>query len=149
MQQTNPGSATGIFAGADLPIGFPAITLKQGTIAAGSTSANVWTPSLSTLKFRLLGWEISYTINDNLGTAADITVSLEDGGTGFLSWGVYIPATVPAGPGIVLVSRVRLLPAGGYLSSALNNSLTLNLSSAVTNGTFQCIAWGLEASAQA
>ena len=143
-QQTYLGAGSGIQAVADLPIGVAPVTLHQGVIAATGTSAVVWTPSASTLRFRLLGWEIVYTDNATLATAAIITVSLLDGATVICSWPVFIPATAISAAGTLLVSRIEKLPAGGYNSLALNNNLSLSLSSAVVGGSFQAMTWGLE-----
>ncbi len=143
-QQTYLGAGSGIVAVTDLPIGVAAATLKQGVIAAGGTSVVVWTPSLSTLRFRLMGWEIVYTDNATLATAAIVTFSLLDGATTILSWPVFIPATAISAAGTLLVSRIEKLPAGGYVSGARNNNLSLSLSSAIVGGSIQATVWGLE-----
>lgn len=145
MQQVNPGNSTGIIATGRLPINFPSCDIHEGFVAAGAVAGTIWTPSASTLRFQILGWELSYTANATLSVGALVTVTLADGGTPIpgCSWQVYIPAAIPAGAGLFIVSRM-VLPAGGKNSVAVNNALTLGLSTAIVGGVFQAIVVGLE-----
>lgn len=106
----------------------------------------IWTPSASTLKFRLMGFDISVTSEAAIsGGATECVIALLDGSTDIgLSWTVYIPAASVAAPfGCQKIATIAL-PGNGILSAAANNVLTLDVETSLTTGKFIVNAWGTE-----
>jgi hypothetical protein len=110
--------------------------------AAGNTA--VWTPG-SGNKFRLLGYVISVTGDASLAAAGRLSISLADAATtlNFIHQ-VYLPAAAPAAPLQQGFQVILPLGAFGVLSAAANNALNVQLSSALTSGLVNVIAYGTE-----
>ncbi len=137
-----PGPNSGKQAVFTFPYGMPADFIYGGNIASGSTSLDIWTPGTGN-KFRLMGFTLSISGGATQGTAGDLQIFLKDGTATIpgCSWYTYV-GTSAVSFDTVLVPTILL--CGGYLSSATNNILSLNLGSALTGGHVNITVFGLE-----
>jgi len=99
----------------------------SGSIAAGSTSATIITGSPS---FFFTSAFIYVDPNAVVGTAADIVFSLKDGSNTIFQRSLYIPTALQPTYNNVIAELTDL----DYISTAASQSLTLNLSAALSTG---------------
>jgi hypothetical protein len=118
-------------------------TFKTATATAAGDTA-VWTPT-SGKKFRLMGYCIDVTNNSVLGSAGTETIALRDATTAIgITNSVFIPATALTG-GAPLLHVCNSGLGNGYLSSAANNVLNVNLGTALgATGVVRVNVWGTE-----
>lgn len=114
------------------------------TVTATSSGNNaVWTPT-SGKKFRLMGYAIYAPDDVQAGSAGDIDVTFQDGSTpiglGFTFWAPDNTSTSNRHND----SSGAVQLGNGYLSSAANNVLNMNLSAAITLGKIRVTVWGTE-----
>lgn len=120
----------------------PTVFKQISTAATGSTV--LWTPG-SGNKFRILKFKIQVTANAVAAAAGVLVIALEDAATVIpLSHSVFIPAAAGATLAGQYDSGWIDLGQFGYLSSAANNALNVNLSFALTGGVVNVIACGTE-----
>ena len=120
----------------------PAVFHSAVATAAGNTA--VWTPT-SGKKFRLMRFMLVLTDEAARAAAGDITVKFQDATTDIgIGLPVYVPAAAIAAPIGEAWSSGWIDIGNGYLSAAANNVLNVNLSAALTAGTFGVIAAGTE-----
>lgn len=114
-------------------------TLKEldSITAAGSTT--IWTPTAGK-RFRLMGLII--TLSKDAACAGAEIINILDGGTTIMAFNISSAALVATGNEIV-IGPINF-PANGYLSTAVNNLLRLNLGGALTAGSCAVNAWGCE-----
>lgn len=120
-------------------------TFVQGVVFAAAATGAIWTPAAGK-RFRLLGFSILATANAACATN-DLKLDLRDSVAGnfIASFPFFAPTVgVTANPGTLIIAIPHSFGANGYLSSAINNVLTLNLSVALTAGTIRVNAWGTE-----
>lgn len=110
--------------------------------ASGDTA--VWTPSASTLKFRLMGGVLTIPPNVNRAAGGVITATFRDGTTDLkVTFDIFVPTTaVTTGNGATVIPFT--LPGNGILSATANNKLNLNLSAAITTAAIRATVWGTE-----
>ena len=100
--------------------------------AIGSTA--LWTPAAGK-KFRVLGY--TFTLPSTATSVAGTVITLKDGVTTIFTL-IAMGATTGA-----LTGNVRL-NGNGYLSSAADNVLNIDLSAALTVGQIAVSVWGTE-----
>lgn len=106
------------------------------TLSATATGDNtVWTPT-SGKKFRLMGYTIS--VAGTLASLGPLTLQIKDGATVVYNHIVAVAATL-AGD-----SQISASLGQGYLSTAANNTLRLNLGGTLLTGAATINAWGTE-----
>lgn len=118
-------------------------TFKTVATAANGNTA-LWTPAAGK-KFRLMGYRVDVTGNAAAAAGAVKTISLFDGAAGAtgLVHSVFVPGAALAA-GALYTSGWIDLGKLGYLSTAANNVLNVNLSTALTAGVVRVIACGTE-----
>jgi len=114
--------------------------VKQVTATASGTTS-IWTPSNSSLKFRLMRYRIQCPGNTTTGSAGQLTVQFYDAASAMpIVEQIYLPASAFAGgyttPWIDLGHGVK--------SATANNALGVNLSAAITAGGIQVLVCGTE-----
>jgi|SRR5579872_611899 len=116
---------------------------KSATAAASGDNA-IWTPSASTLKFRLMGGIITIPNIVNRTGGASTKMTFRDGTTDLnLAFYPLIPTTsVATVAGCTTIPFT--LPGNGILSAAANNVLNLNLAAAISTGAIGVTVWGTE-----
>lgn len=110
--------------------------------SAGSTI--VWTPSSSSLRFRLMGYSLQLTGNATISVAGVNTLTFLDNVT---SIGHAADLFIPALSVALLGGSPPLIytfPGNGYLSSTLNNKLNVSLSAALLTGSIRINVVGTE-----
>lgn len=116
--------------------------IKSASATASGNTA-VWTPSAGR-KFRLLKFQLFLTSDATIASGGLLTVKFQDATT---DAGISVPVYVP-GTGGTLAGGWRSgtvdFGGWGYISSAANNVLNVNLSSALTAGSLGVIACGTE-----
>lgn len=117
-------------------------SFKTATITASGNTA-IWTPTTGK-KFRLMGYSINAPDDVQAGAAGDVDVTFNDAGVaiglGFTFWSPDNTSTSNRhmdNSGVVQLGN-------GYLSSAANNVLNVNLSAAITQGKIRVTVWGCE-----
>lgn len=116
----------------------PAIFKAAQATAAGSTA--LWTPSVATLKFRLLGGVI--VLSKEAACAGAEFVELLDGSAHItLRWD--FSAVALAAIGVCTVIPFDLKP-NGYISATAGNVLNISLNGALTAGNCSVSVWGVE-----
>jgi hypothetical protein len=123
----------------------PTVFKQASTRATGNTA--LWTP-LTGNKFRIQKFKIQVTGDSNTAAATQLTIGLQDATTDIgVSHIVNIPATV----GLISTSINDGYDSGwidlgtfGYLSTAANAVLNINLSSAILTGLVNVLACGTE-----
>lgn len=117
-------------------------TYKTVTTQASGDTA-VWTPT-SGKKFRLKQFMIEITNEATAGSATDLALALRDATTAIgLTFSAYIPTSGATTAGVCFnTGWIKL--GFGYLSSAANNVLNINLSSALSAGVVRVTAAGTE-----
>lgn len=112
------------------------------TAAAGNTA--LWTPAAGK-KFRLMRYMVTVTDQATQAGAGTLTFSLFDGAAGVTGQvhDVFVPALGLVNTGSLYTSGWIDL-GNGYLSTAANNVLNINLSAALTAGTVRVICCGTE-----
>lgn len=121
------------------------IPSKFFTITATASGDNaIWTPT-SGKKFRLMGWSLQATAEVAIsGGAADLDVIFRDGTTAIgQGASFYIPQTGATSSQIDDFTGWHML-GNGYLSTAANNVLNLNLSTTLTSGKVRVNVCGTE-----
>lgn len=111
--------------------------------AAGNTL--LWAPT-SGKRFRLLGCKVMATHNIAIASGGTLDIRLYDGAAASigLSHTIYCPATaITNAPGVAFDSGWIDLK-NGYISTAINNSLYVNLSAALSAGGVQVVVAGME-----
>jgi len=112
------------------------------TTASSSGNTAVWTPQTGN-KFRLMGYVIYLTGDATLGSAGDLEVTFQDNTTAIgLGFSSYVPGALTAGE-VTLTSGVVQL-GNGYVSTAANNVLHINLATALASGECRVTVWGTE-----
>ena len=120
----------------------PAIFKSAVATASGNTA--VWTPTTGK-KFRLMRFMIVLTDEAVRAVAGDITVKFQDATTDIgVSFPVYVPATAIGSPIGEAWTSGWIDLGNGILSAAANNVLNINLSAALTAGTFGVLVAGTE-----
>lgn len=118
----------------------PNVFLSVATSSAGDTT--IWTPTTGK-SFVLMGYSIEITNNVSLGAGGVVTAQLKDGTSliGFAK-SIYAPliAVLQAGSFDTGWRHIK----SGYVSSAVNNSLKVNLSAALVTGVCRVTIIGLE-----
>lgn len=102
--------------------------------AAGATA--VWTPS-SGKKFRLMGVVIS--VAASLASSGEEVIQIQDAATTISYFSVPLESTMAQTSPIVLSMK-----GNGYLSSAANNALNINLGTVLASGHVSIFAYGTE-----
>lgn len=123
------------------PFRIPNIMKSGAATAAGATA--LWTPT-SGKKFRLMRYLIELTANASQSVAGFLSIELQDGSTGF---GTFRSVFVPGTAGTTLAgwwSTPWIDLGNGYLSTAANNVLNINLGAALATGTFRVQCAGTE-----
>lgn len=114
---------------------------KYGNLTTGAMSMTVWTP-VAGKKFRLLGYTLDIS-NDIAEAALDTAVLVRDGGNIIFDHACTIPAvsiaTVAGGKSIIVV-----LNGNGYLSTVINQTITVTVGANLTAGRITMTAWGTE-----
>jgi hypothetical protein len=135
------GTAAGTKSGASMartPTQF-----KQATATASGDTA-VWTP-LTGNKFRLLKFKLQLTADAIQASGGRITILLRDATTDIgVGHVVYVPAAGATALNAGWQSEWIDLGQFGYLSTAANAVLNVNLSAALTAGVCNVIAAGTE-----
>jgi hypothetical protein len=117
-------------------------TFKTATATASGDTA-LWTPT-SGKKFRLMRFTLQITSDAATTGGADIDIILRDSTTGLAAaLTVFVPAVAATTFGAT-VTTGWVDWGNGYLSSAANNVLNINLSAALTAGKVRAIAVGTE-----
>lgn len=109
--------------------------------ATGDTA--IWTPTTGK-KFRLMGYSIEFSSNISIALGALINATLKDGSTAMgMGMSLWAPlASVATGSGYIGTPWRDM--KNGYLSSAVNNILYLNMSGALSGGTARVNLMGRE-----
>lgn len=116
--------------------------IKTSTATASGDTA-VWTPT-SGLKFRVMKYQIDVTADAATSGGADIDIVLRDSSTAIGTGGsVYVPAVAGTAFGNGYSTGWRDL-GNGYISTAANNVLNVNLSAALTSGKVRVNIAGTE-----
>ena len=120
----------------------PAIFKSAVATASGNTA--VWTPTTGK-KFRLMRFMLVLTDEAARAVAGDITVKFQDATTDTgISLPVYVPATAIGSPIGEAWTSGWIDLGNGIASAAANNVLNINLSAALTAGTFGVLVAGTE-----
>jgi len=115
----------------------PAISIGHGI------ANEIWQPAAGK-KFRLLGFTLTLTENASVVGGGIHTVQFYDGANPMpFLYDVYLPGTALLQPGTCFNINVELGPIG-YLSSAINNILSIDLSSALASGQWRVNLRGTE-----
>lgn len=120
----------------------PTVFRRIAATATGSTA--LWTPGTGN-KFRLLRLFVEITNDAKAAAAADLVIKLLDSATDInIDFMCFIPtaAATTLGPGYS--TGWIDLGSFGILSAAINNVLNVNLSFALTGGSVNVIACGVE-----
>lgn len=120
---------------------YPEIFKSATATASGNTT--VWTPT-SGKRYQLLKVQFFATADATLNTGAVLTVKLQDNTTDI---GVSVPVYVPTTGGTALggwSSGAIDLGKYGKRSSAINTTLNVNISAALTAGSIGVMAFGTE-----
>lgn len=118
----------------------PNIFKTATATALGDTA--VWTPAAGK-KFRLMGMTLEISANASLASAGVNTILMRDATTAIgVGFSPFIPGA--AGTAFVASGAYTLALGNGYLSSAANNVLNLNLGTALATGVCRVNAWGTE-----
>jgi len=129
------------FAGTWERLRTPTIFKTSNVFAGGATT--IWTPAAGK-KFRLMGYRMSLPGDAACAAIQTLDLELRDGGAVItLRDAVQVPAAAGATPSLY-VSPWVLLPGNGYLSSAANNVLAVNLGFAFTVSALRVTAVGTE-----
>jgi hypothetical protein len=123
----------------------PIIFKTVQATASGNTA--VWTPTTGK-KFRLMRFKIQLTANATLAAAGVLTVSFQDATTGIgVAQDFYVGQ-------VALTAATALFTVGdesgwidlgnGYISTAANNVLNVNLSAALASGNIRVFCCGTE-----
>jgi hypothetical protein len=117
-------------------------TFKTASVTALGNTA-LWTPGAGK-KFRVMRFKIDVTAQVAAAAGATLVVGLQDAATDIsLSTSVFVPAaSVTTGYGAFTTGWLDL--GNGYLSTAANNVLNVNLSSALTAGAVRVTVCGTE-----
>jgi hypothetical protein len=107
---------------------------KLTALVTASGDTAVWTPATGK-KFRVLGGQLLVSAATTTATTAAVT--LKDGATNFLFLN-YLNATN------VAQTVPFTFPGNGYLSTAVNTALNLNLGAVLTAGGVALTVWGTE-----
>lgn len=116
--------------------------IKTATATASGDTA-VWTPT-SGLKFRVMKYQIEVTADAATSGGADVDVVLRDATTAIgAGASIYCPAVAGTSFGNGYTTTWRDL-GNGYVSTAANNVLNVNLSAALTSGKVRVNVAGIE-----
>ena len=116
----------------------------KSAVATASGNTAVWTPTTGK-KFRLMRFMLVLTDEAAQGVAGDITVKFQDATTDIgISLPVYVPAAAIGSPIGEAWTSGWIDLGNGILSAAANNVLNINLSAALTGGTFGVLTAGTE-----
>ena len=138
---TTVGALASVYSGATFDFERTPKVFKTAT-ASSSGNTSVWTPT-SGKKFRLMGLDFQLSENSTLGSGAVINIQFQDGTNPIGPvFSPFIPATPITGIGAEVTSMYSL--GNGILSALANNTLNINLSSALTAGSVRVNAWGTE-----
>lgn len=128
-------------AGATEILRTPDTFLKIAVTAAGQTA--VWTPAAGH-RFRLMGFIITLSDDATLAVAGETTLTLQDAAAAIHAFDFWLPSVAITTALGICPPIVVNLPQNGYLSSAINQALNANLSTALATGKFRVNAWGAE-----
>lgn len=118
----------------------PAVFKSNLATAAGRTT--VWTPTAGK-KFRIMAYSIEITADCAQAVAGDFLVSLTDAAaTLTFQFATFVPGAAGATQGRAGTGWVQL--GNGYLSSAANNVVGVNLPAALTSGEVLAVVIGTE-----
>lgn len=117
--------------------------MYKTTVATASGDTAVWTPT-SGKKFRVMGYQIQMSSNASLAAGAVLEIVLRDGATPIgVGSSVFVPTiAVTTTPG--MSNSGWILLSNGFLSSAANNVLNVNLSAALVTGEVRVVVMGTE-----
>jgi hypothetical protein len=136
----SPGTLKNEYRNTIEPLKTPTIWRLQNVVNAGDTA--VWTPAAGK-RFRWMGGSISVPGRTTLAAAGFETISFHDGGGAInISYDIALPAAVALIP--QNWSETFNFPGNGYISTAINNPLIVNLSAALTAGYIHVNVWGTE-----
>lgn len=109
----------------------PTIFKTANVFAAGSTT--IWTPAAGK-KFRLMAYRVLISGDAAMAAANKQNIALTDGGVNIGQQDdVFLPAVSGTTPTLYVGPWV-IYPSNGYLSTAANNVLAVNLGFAITTG---------------
>lgn len=111
-----------------------AVFKTAAVTAAGATT--VWTPT-SGKRFRLMGYTLS--VSGTVAATGTQVIELLDAATIFAQHGATVQSVTPQGD-----TQIGLDYGNGYLSSGVNNVLTINLGTAMATGAVYANLWGTE-----
>ena len=131
----NPANAT--WERQRTPTVFKAV---NGVTATGSTA--VWTPAAGK-RFRLMGFTITVSGNAARAAGSSTIIGLLDVAAVIFQVNPFVPAAAATTMGADFVVTV-LFPGNGYLSTAINQTLNVNLGGALTVGQVAVSAFGTE-----
>lgn len=113
--------------------------------ATGTVSGNtaIWTPT-SGKKFRIMRVMLEVTANVSITSGGLLEITLQDATTptNIAALSLYAPSAAATNAGVIRTPWVEL--QNGYLSSAANNVLNMNLSAALVTGEARCVVCGTE-----
>jgi hypothetical protein len=117
-------------------------TTFKSVLATANGATALWTPGAGK-KFRLMRFKLQVPANTTTAGGALITVGLLDAAANIgLDQSVFVPAAATALTELLETGWIDL--GNGYLSTAANNVLNINLSAALTAGGARIIACGTE-----
>lgn len=118
-----------------VPTGF------HSAAATASGATTLWTPATGK-RFRIMGYDFQITGNATQSVAGLFTVTLLDGATDIqMTHSLYVPSA--AGQSLSFDSGWHNF-GNGYLSLAVNNVLSINLSATLTAGTVRVNVMGCD-----
>lgn len=123
-----------VFTNGELKAGMTVLIDSAVITAAGQTV--LWTPAIGK-RARVMGFSI--VVNPATTTAAGSLVTIQDGAVDVENV-LYLGIAAPAVPG----RWAEVFPDNGYLSVAPNNTISVNLSAALTAGGIYINIWGTE-----
>lgn len=119
----------------------PNVFKQSGTTAAGS--AAIWTPAAGK-KFRLMRYLVTITADATMAAAGRELIQLLDGATALgQAHESFVPAAALNNGGVIFSTGWVDL-GNGYLSTAANNVLNLNITTALVTGLCRMVTAGTE-----
>lgn len=120
------------------------VAVIKSAVATAAGNTAVWTPTAGK-KFRLQRFMLVLTDEAARAAAGDTTVKFQDAAVDIgIGLPVYVPAAAIAAPIGAAWSSGWIDLGNGYLSAAINQVLNVNLSAALTAGTFGVVVAGTE-----
>ena len=113
---------------------------KYNTVQATSGVTGIWSPAAGK-KFRLMRVRMHLTENAGAVAAANLFAILLDGATGI---GIFPEFYVPVAGSIVSHDVFDFDLGNGYLSTTVNNTLNVNMTTSLTTGVLSITVSGTE-----